>query len=92
MLAHRRPRSFFVFEEQDDACKESVLPAAVKARVAVETAVARLVQIQSWYKYDGLDGAVVGIDQFGESAPAGELFKEFGFTVGNVVNAVNSVG
>jgi transketolase len=75
-----------VFEEQDDAYRESVLPAAVKARVAVEAAVT-----QGWYKYVGLDGAVVGIDRFGESAPAGELFKEFGFTVENVVKAVNSV-
>jgi transketolase len=74
------------FEEQDDAYKESVLPSAVKARVAVEAAVT-----QGWYKYVGLDGAVVGIDRFGESAPAGELFKEFGFTVENVVKAVNSV-
>jgi len=75
-----------VFEEQDDAYRESVLPAGVKARVAVEAAVT-----QGWYKYVGLDGAVVGIDRFGESAPAGELFKEFGFTVENVVKAVNSV-
>ena len=75
-----------VYEEQDDAYKESVLPAAVRARVAVEAAVT-----QGWYKYVGLDGAVVGIDRFGESAPAGELFKEFGFTVENVVKVVNSV-
>jgi transketolase len=58
----------------------------VKARVAVEAAVTG-----GWYKYTGLDGAVVGIDRFGESAPAGELFKQFGFTVENVVKAVNSV-
>jgi transketolase len=75
-----------VFDAQDDAYRESVLPAAVKARVAVEAAVTG-----GWYKYVGLDGAVVGIDRFGESAPAGELFKEFGFTVENVVKAVNSV-
>jgi transketolase len=75
-----------VFDAQDDAYKESVLPAGVKARVAVEAAVT-----EGWYKYTGLDGAVVGIDRFGESAPAGELFKEFGFTVENVVRAVNSV-
>ena len=75
-----------VFDAQDDAYRESVLPAAVKARVAVEAAVTG-----GWYKYAGLDGAVVGIDRFGESAPAGELFKEFGFTVENVVKAVNSV-
>mgnify|MGYP003572129027 CR=1 FL=1 len=75
-----------VFDAQDDAYRESVLPAGVKARVAVEAAVTG-----GWYKYTGLDGAVVGIDRFGESAPAGELFKEFGFTVENVVKAVNSV-
>jgi len=75
-----------VFDAQDDAYRESVLPAAVKARVAVEAAVTA-----GWYKYTGLDGAVVGIDRFGESAPAGELFKQFGFTVENVVKAVNSV-
>ena len=75
-----------VFDAQDDAYKESVLPAGVRARVAVEAAVTG-----GWYKYAGLDGVVVGIDRFGESAPAGELFKEFGFTVENVVQAVNSV-
>ena len=75
-----------VFDQQDDAYKESVLPAGVKARVAVEAAVTG-----GWYKYVGLDGAVVGIDHFGESAPAGQLFKEFGFTVENVVKTVNSV-
>jgi transketolase len=74
------------FDQQDDAYKESVLPAAVTARVAVEAAVTG-----GWYKYVGLNGKVVGIDRFGESAPAGELFKEFGFTVENVVSAVNSV-
>ena len=41
-----------------------------------------------WYKYVGLDGAIIGIDRFGESAPAGELFKEFGFTVANVIKTV----
>jgi transketolase len=74
------------FDQQDDAYKESVLPAAVTARVAVEAAVTG-----GWYKYVGLNGKVVGIDRFGESAPAGELFKEFGFTVENVISAVNSV-
>jgi len=74
------------FDKQDAAYKESVLPASVTARVAVEAAVT-----EGWYKYVGLDGVVVGIDRFGESAPAGELFKYFGFTVENVVNAVNSV-
>jgi len=74
-----------VFDAQDAAYKESVLPKAVTARVAVEAAVT-----DGWYKYVGT-GAVVGIDHFGESAPAGELFKEFGFTVENVVKAVESV-
>ena len=74
------------YDKQDDAYKESVLPAAVTARVAVEAAVT-----DSWYKYVGLNGQVVGIDTFGESAPADELFKYFGFTVEKVVEAVNNV-
>ncbi|TVO70825.1 transketolase [Sedimenticola selenatireducens] len=68
------------FESQDAAYRESVLPAAVTARVAVEAGVTA-----SWYKYAQ---KVVGIDHFGESAPADQLFKEFGFTVENVVKAV----
>ncbi len=75
-----------IFDAQDDAYREAVLPSSVKARVAVEAGVTNF-----WGKYVGLDGAVVGIDTFGESAPAGDLFKEFGFTVENVVEAVNSV-
>ena len=75
-----------VFDAQDAAYKESVLPAAVTARVAVEAAVT-----DGWYKYVGTTGAVVGIDRFGESAPAEELFEYFGFTVAKVVEAVNSV-
>ena len=55
-------------------------------RVAVEAGVT-----DTWRKYVGLDGDVVGIDTFGESAPAGELFKHFGFTVENVVNKVKGV-
>ena len=74
------------FEAQDAAYREAVLPAAVTARVAVEAAVP-----DGWYKYVGLNGKVVGINRFGESAPAGELFKEFGFTVDNVVKAVEEV-
>ena len=73
-----------VFDAQDEDYRESVLPRAVTARVAVEAAVT-----DGWWKYVGSGGAVVGIDRFGESAPAGELFKEFGFTVDNVVAAVN---
>ncbi len=74
------------FDEQDAAYKESVLPAAVTARVAVEAAVT-----DGWYKYVGLGGKVIGINRFGESAPAGELFKEFGFTAGNVLAAIDEV-
>ncbi|MBV5275695.1 MAG: transketolase [Lamprocystis purpurea] len=75
-----------VFDAQDAAYKESVLPKAVTARVAVEAAVT-----DGWWKYVGTNGAVVGIDRFGESAPAGALFKEFGFTVDNVVATVRRV-
>ena len=75
-----------VFDAQDEAYKEAVLPAAVTARVAVEAAVT-----DGWYKYVGLDGKVIGINRFGESAPAGELFKEFGFTAENVLAAIAEV-
>ena len=75
-----------VFDAQDEDYRETVLPGNVTARVAVEAAVTG-----GWYKYVGLNGAVVGIDRFGESAPAGQLFELFGFTVDNVVKAVNSV-
>jgi transketolase len=75
-----------VFDAQDESYRELVLPSSVTARVAVEAAVT-----DGWYKYVGMNGKVIGIDRFGESAPAGLLFKEFGFTVENVVKAVNSV-
>ncbi|MFP1961583.1 transketolase [Lonsdalea quercina] len=68
------------FDKQDAAYRESVLPAAVSARVAVEAGIA-----DYWYKYVGLNGAIVGMTSFGESAPAELLFKEFGFTTENVV-------
>ena len=68
------------FDKQDAAYRESVLPAAVSARVAVEAGIA-----DYWYKYVGLNGTIVGMTTFGESAPAEQLFKEFGFTVENVV-------
>jgi transketolase len=74
-----------VFDRQDREYKDSVLPKGI-GRVAVEAGIT-----DYWRKYVGLEGAVVGIDTFGESAPAGELFKHFGFTVENVVKAVNSV-
>ncbi len=73
------------FDAQDQVYKDSVLTPGVK-RVAIEAGVA-----DSWYKYVGLDGDVVAMSTFGESAPAGELFKHFGFTVENVVSTVESV-
>ncbi|BBN58702.1 transketolase [Hydrogenovibrio marinus] len=73
------------FDEQDQAYKDSVLIPGVK-RVAIEAGVA-----DSWYKYVGLDGGFVCMKSFGESAPAGDLFKEFGFTVENVVATANKV-
>ena len=75
-----------LFEAQDDAYKESVLPKAVKARVAVEAAI-----MDAWWKYVGTDGAVIGMTSFGESAPAPQLFEYFGFTVDNVVKTIDSV-
>ncbi|MDX8402009.1 MAG: transketolase [Mariprofundaceae bacterium] len=75
------------FDAQDAAYRESVLPASVTRRVAVEAGVTSY-----WRKYVGLDGRVVGIDRFGESAPAAELFKAFGITSDAVVEAVNSLG
>ncbi len=74
-----------VFDRQDAAWREAVLPRGLP-RVAVEAGVT-----DGWRKYVGLDGAVVGIDRFGESAPAPELFKHFGFTPENVADAVRSV-
>jgi len=74
------------FDAQDADYKESVLPSSVTARVAVEAGVTAF-----WGRYVGLNGKVIGIDTFGESAPAGELFKMFGITTEAVVAAVNEV-
>lgn len=75
-----------LFEQQSDAYKEAVLPKAIRARVAVEAA-----SDFGWGKYVGLDGATVSMHSFGASAPAGVLFKKFGFTVDNVVATVKKV-
>jgi transketolase len=75
-----------VFDAQDEAYRESVLPKAITARVAVEAAVT-----DGWWKYVGSAGKVIGINTFGESAPAGLLFKEFGFTAENVGKAIDEV-
>ena len=69
-----------VFDKQDAAYREAVLPSAVTKRVAVEAGIADF-----WYKYVGFNGRIVGMHSFGESAPADQLFKLFGFTVDNVV-------
>ncbi len=75
-----------VFDQQDALYKESVLPLSVLARVAVETA-----HVDYWYKYVGLDGRVVGMTTFGESAPGGVLMEHFGFTVDNIVATVEEL-
>jgi transketolase len=69
-----------VFDQQDAIYKESVLPSDVLPRIAIEAGIADF-----WYKYVGLDGRIIGMETFGESAPAGDLFKEFGFTVERVL-------
>ena len=74
-----------VFDRQDADYRNSVLPRALP-KVAVEAGVS-----DYWRKYVGLEGAVVGIDRYGESAPAGDLFKHFGFTPENIVKVVRSL-
>ena len=73
--------SFEIFNAQDEAYKESVLPNSVRKRVAVEALTSF-----GWYQYVGLDGKVVSLDTFGASGNAATLFEQFGFTVENVVN------
>ncbi|MEC6796424.1 transketolase [Photobacterium sp. S4TG1] len=70
-----------LFDKQDATYRESVLPSDVTARIAIEAGIA-----DYWYKYVGLNGRIIGMTTFGESAPAEELFKMFGFTVENIVN------
>ena len=74
--------SWKLFEDQDEAYRESVLPSGVRARVSVEQA-ARF----GWERYVGIDGARIGMRTFGESAPLQKLMKKFGFTVEAVVEA-----
>jgi transketolase len=74
-----------VFDRQGAAYRETVLPRGLRC-VAIEGGVSDF-----WRKYVGLEGGVVGIDRFGESAPAGELFKYFDFTPGHVVETVKRV-
>ncbi|CAK3245157.1 transketolase 1 [Vibrio crassostreae] len=74
------------FDKQDAQYRESVLPSDVTARIAVEAGIADF-----WYKYVGFGGKIIGMTTFGESAPAGELFKMFGFTTENVVNTAKEL-
>jgi transketolase len=69
-----------LFEVQDASYREQVLPASVTARVVIEAGVT-----ETWWRYAGPAGRVIGLDRFGESAPASELFEHFGFSTDNVV-------
>jgi transketolase len=69
-----------LFDAQDAAYREQVLPAAITARVVIEAGIT-----ETWWRYAGTAGRVIGLDRFGESAPAGELFEHFGFSTDNVV-------
>ncbi|VFS72076.1 Transketolase 1 [Kluyvera cryocrescens] len=74
------------FDKQDEAYKESVLPKQVRNRLAIEASIEGF-----WQRYVGLDGKVIGMNSFGESAPAGVLFKHFGFTKENVTETARSM-
>ncbi|MFL0810468.1 MAG: transketolase [Agarilytica sp.] len=74
------------FDKQDAEYQQSVLPAEVSARIAIEAA-----HTDFWYKYVGFDGRIIGMSSFGESAPGGVLLEHFGFTVDNVVNTANEL-
>ena len=71
---------------QDEEYKESVLPKAVTKRVSIEAAAS-----MSWYKYVGLEGSIIAIDRFGESAPIDDLYNEFGFTKENVIKEAKNL-
>ena len=77
--------SFELFDEQSEEYRESVLPKSVRARVAVEAAATL-----GWHKYVGLDGAVIGLDHFGASAPYKVLTEKFGFTVPAVIEKMKA--
>ncbi len=74
------------FAKQDQDYRDSVLPPSVTKRIAIEAGATA-----AWYQYVGLEGAVIGMDRFGESAPANELFEYFGFTVDNVVRTAKAL-
>jgi transketolase len=72
-----------VFDKQDAAYKEAVLPEKVTVRLAIEAG-----KSDTWYKYVGIKGQIIGVDGFGASAPAKEVFAEFGFTEQNVIRII----
>ncbi|WP_438883983.1 transketolase-like TK C-terminal-containing protein, partial [Bacillus cereus group sp. Bc238] len=74
------------FDKQDAAYREAVLPADVTKRIAIEAGISDF-----WYKYVGFGGKIIGMTTFGESAPADQLFKMFGFTTENVVKTANEL-
>jgi transketolase len=78
--------SFEIFEQQPQEYRDSVLPPAIRKRVAIEA-----LSTFGWEKYVGLDGAIVGMTSFGASAPAGTLMEKFGFTVGNIVEKARNL-
>ena len=78
--------STYRFNGQEAEYRESVLPSSVTRRIAIEAS-----HRDYWYKYVGLGGRVIGMSTYGESAPAGDLFKHFGFTVENVVKQANEL-
>ena len=75
-----------IFDQQEKEYREAVLPSEITRRLAIEAG-----HKDYWYKYVGLDGRIIGMDTFGESAPAGDLFKEFGFTVENVIDVAQEL-
>jgi transketolase len=77
--------SWELFDEQSDEYKESVLPAAVSARISIEAG-----STLGWQKYIGAQGKAIGIDKFGASAPAGKIYQEYGITVESVLAAAKS--
>jgi transketolase len=75
-----------VFDKQDDDYKKNILPADVTARIAIEAG-----HTGMWYRYVGLNGRVIGLDRFGESAPGAVLFEHFGFTASNIIETAKEL-
>ena len=75
-----------IFDAQSADYREQVLPAGVSARVVIEAGVS-----EGWWRYAGMNGRIIGLDRFGELAPAGELFEHFGFSTENVVKVAKEL-